>query len=647
MADVNVNIRGRDEGLGDALDSLRQKAQELGRDVEKLNQLSDMTPTQQKIAIDKQGQDTLRAQQAQIKSEHAALRQQNIKDYQEAEKSYKAGDMSKADFDKQTQYFKEAQSESMSTEEEELKRVQKEMTIQLRLIHREMLDQRKLNREKAQRDRKEFGVGGSGATGVMGSLALENQQLKKEKLSAKSADEVRELEERIQANKQRMREMEGKDDGRDGGGGDGGRRFDSRDATSLANAFANANLLGASTQTAQHTGNILGMSKAGATTAGIIAAAWGLMSQSSQMYEAGGRLGALRGRGYGGRESMQIGLGEATEGLGGIGYDYGMTPVDILQLAEGKARRTGMVGNDIMGRTMRDMQLERGMGVDVSGFDQFERFTTALDESNEIALDVLNVLNGIQDSSLKEGDLATFGEKIATMQTLMQIQRSKRDLVDTDESLRMLSAWEAIGLSQKGEKAGDFMQQTITGLGEGGSDNLMLLKYEAAKQAHPELANDPAALRRFVRFNSDDPAYMAQFFQYAGRITGDNKMAMDDLLYSFFNPQSEYDMELYQRAMESGDFTNIMQGQGKMKGKRSGTMTQAYAAEEAKGMVGGLDQLVAGFKEGIGDLAMSFENWLSSVTGGGSTIDVSIAKNKLGNMPVSKETKGVKPKKGG
>lgn len=643
MADVNVNIRGRDEGLGDALDSLRQKAQELGRDVEKLNQLSNMTPTQQKLAVEKEGAATLRIQQDKIKSEYSALRESNVKEYREAEKQFKAGGMSQEEFAKTTEYFKEAQSEATSSEEEELKRVQKEMTIQLRLIHREMMDQRKLNREKAQRDRKEFGDGSS--TGVMGAMVAENQQLQKDKLSAKSADEVAELEARIQANKERMREMEGKGDDRDhGSGGGGGDRFS---GGALVGGYANANLLAASTATAQQGGNLLGMSKAGATTAGIIAAAWGLMSQSSQMYEAGGRLGALRGRGYGGRESMQIGLGEATEGLGGIGYDYGLTPVDIMQLAEGKARRTGMVGNDIMGRTMRDMQLERGMGVDVSGFDQFERFTTALDESNEIALDVLNVLNGISASSLKEGDLATFGEKIATMQTLMTIQRSKRDLVDTDESLRMLSAWEAIGLSQKGEKAGDFMQQTIQGLGEGGSDNLMLLKYEAAKQAHPELANDPAALRRFVRFNSDDPAYMAQYLQYGGRITADNKMAMDDFLYSTFNPQSEYDMELYERAMKSGDFGSIMKSQGAMKGKRSGTMTQEYAAYEAQGMVGGLDQLVSGFKESIGDLAMSFENWLGSVTGGGSSIDVNIAKSKLGSMPVSKQTKGVAPKKGG
>lgn len=633
MADVNVNIRGRDEGLGDALDNLRQKAQQLGQDVEKLNQLSDMTPTQQKLAIDKQGQSTLRAQQEQIKSEYSSLRESNVKEYREAEKKFKSGNMSQEDFQKSTEYFRQAQDDAVTAEEQELASVQKEMTVQLRLIHREMMDQRKITREKAQRDKKEFG--GAAEGGVMGSLAAENRLLKKEKLSAESEDEVAELEQRIQANKQRMREMEGKDDGTRGVRGEG------VSGTALAQSYANANLLGASTQTVQQGGNMLGMSKGGQTAAGIIAAAWGLLSQSSQMYEAGGKLGALRGRGYTGADSMQIAMGEATEGVGGIGYDYGLTPVQVMEMAEGKARRTGIVGNDIMRRSMDDMALQRGMGVDVSGFDQFERFTTAQDEASEISLDILNVLNGIHESSLKEGDLATFGEKIATMQTLMSIQRSKQDLVDTDDSLRLLTAFESIGLSNKGDKAGDFLQQTITGLGEGGSDNAMLLKYEAAKRAKPELANDPAALRRFIRFNSDDPEYMNEFFKMSGRMTGNNQMAQDDLLYTMFDPKSEEDMRIYERAMESGDFSNIMTGKKSLKGRRSGTMTQEYAYGEAQQMVGGLDQLVSGFKEAVGDFASMIEGYFSN-----NTIDVNIAKNSLGKLPVSKATKGTRPKKG-
>jgi hypothetical protein len=253
---------------------------------------------------------------------------------------------------------------------------------------------------------------------------------------------------------------------------------------------------------------------------------------------------------------------------------------------------------------------------------------------------VLNVLTSIDESSLKEGDLATLGEKLATQQTLMSIQRAKRDVVDTDSSLKVLAAWESVGLSQKGDKAGDFLNRTVQGLGETGSDNMMLLKYEAAKRAHPELATDPAALRRFVRFNSDDPMYQQQFFKFANEITGNNPMAMDQLMYSAFDPQSEYDMQMYERAMKDGDWSNIMTGkQGIQKG-RKGTLSQAYADTEAQGMKGGLDQLVAGFKEIVGDLAIMFEDTIT-----GNTLDVNVVSTKYGNLGVSKTTKGVRPKK--
>lgn len=630
MADVNVNIRGRDEGLGSQLDSLREKAQALGREVENLNKIQDMTPTEQKLTVQKEAQGTLRAQQSQIKSEYDELRQLNVKEYRQAEKSYQAGEMSEKDFKAQTQQFQESQSDLGKAEQKELINAEKEMNRHLRLIVREMIDKRKLDRERAQRDKKEFEEGGKG--GTYGALVSENRELAKQKLTASTAEEVQEIDQRMEENKQRMNEMEGKDKDDTG-------RFDAMDATAMANAFANANAQSMAIQGAKAGGGLLGGAKGAGMAAGVIAAIWGTLSQSSQTYQAAAGLGALRGRGYTGATSMQIGMGEAMEGVGGLGAEYGLSQVDVLQQAEQKARRTGIVGNDIMRRTMNDFTMSKGMGVDVSVFDKFERFTNAQDEASEIALDVLNVLNNIHDSSLKEGDLATFGEKLGTMQTLMDIQRSKRDLIDTDESLRMLSAWEAIGLSQKGEKAGGFMQQTIQGLGEGGSDNLMLLKYEAAKRAHPELANDPAALRRFVRFNSDDPAYMQAFFQYAGRITGENQMARDDMMYSFFNPESEFDMTLYERAMTSGDFSQVMTSGKKLKGQRSGTMTQAYADTEAGEMVGGLDQVVAGFKEVVGDLSTTIENWFSS-----NSVDVNIASSQLGSLPVSKTTKGVRPK---
>ena len=631
MSDVNVNIRGRDEGLGAQLDALREKAQSLGKEVTNLNKMSDLTPTQQRMAVDKVGQSTLRAQQDQVKTEHSNLRESNVKEFRADEKKYQAGEMSKADFEKSQKNFQEAQNESLSSEEKELSAIQKEMTLQLRLIHREMMDARKITRERAQRDNKEFGGAASG--GILGGLAAENRQLQKEKLAAKSADEVQELEERIQSNKERMKEMEG--GGRNKGDGEG---LSSGEVTALGTAMANANFAATGQGALQGGGKVLGMGKAGATAAGIFAMAYGLLNQSSQLYEGGGKVGAMRGTGYDSATTMHGRVDEVTQGLGGSGYEYGLTPVQVLEMMEGKGKRTGKAGDDLQRRSLDDLTFQRAFGEDVSQFDQFERFTKGQDEAAGIALDVLNVLTSIEDSSLKEGDLATLGEKLATQTTLMSIQRSKRDLVDTDSSLRMMAAWESIGLSQKGEKAGDFLSNTIRGLGEGGSDNEMLLKYEAAKQAHPELANDPAALRRFVRFNNDDPEYMNTYMQMVGNMTGGNNMAFDQLMYSQFNPESEYDMNLYERAAGGeGDFAAYATGQKGIQKGRKGTLSQEYARQEAGQMVGGLDQLVTGFKEAVGDFGKMVEDFFSN-----NSVDVNVI-NKQGKLPIKRTT----PKTGG
>lgn len=636
MADVNVNIRGRDEGLGSQLDSLREKAASLGREVTNLNKMSDMTPTQQKLTVEKESESTLRAQQSQISSEHSKIRESNVREFSESRKKFESGDMSQEDFSKSQKTFKEAQGESASSEKKELLEAEKEMNRHLRLIVREMVDGRKINREKAQRDRKEFGEGASG--GLLGGMVSENRQLKKEKLSAKTAEEAQELEERIQSNKDRMQEIEGGGkDGKEGGG------WSSGEIVGLGQAISQANIQSAGMRGLSGGGKMMGAAKTGAAAAGIFAIAYGLISAGDKVMESSQGVGAMRGRGFTSTQSAALARDEALTGGGGMGGSIGLTPDQVLQEANKKGKASGVVGTDIMRRTMEDITFQRAFGEDAGQFSQFERFTTSQEESARIGLDVLNVLTSIDESSLKEGDLATLGEKLQTQTTLMGIQRTKRDLVDTDSSLRMMAAWESIGLSQKGDKSGDFLSQTISGLGEGGGDNLMLLKYEAAKQAHPELQNDPAALRRFVKFNNDDPAYMNQFFKMTGKMTRDNQMAQDDMLYSFFNPQSEYDMTLYERAMKDGDFSGFLTGEKGIQKKRKGTLSTGYAQQESESMSGGLKSLISTVMAEVGNVGVQLQEFFGD---GEGNLNVSVNKTKYGNLGVSKTTKGVRPKKG-
>jgi hypothetical protein len=631
MAEVNVNIRGRDDGLGSQLDALRQKVQQLGRDVTDLNRLSEMTPTEQKVTVEREAKGALRAKQEQVKSEYAEVRQSNLAEFKEQEEKFSRGEISKKEFKKQKELFEGAQSEATSQEQKELAEIEKEMNMHLRLIVREMVDKRKLDRERSQRDKKEFEEGGKG--GLYGTLVQENKDLQKQRLTAQSQEDLDDINARIAANKERMREMDG------GGarGGKGGEDGTGINYSQLAQSIASANLAATSIQTGRAAGGLLGGSKGATATASVIAAAYALLSQSDQVYAAGQGVGSLRGSGYSGSTQMFSLIDQAQGNYGtGMATSMGLNPQDFLKAAEIKGRETGIAGPDILRRTLEDLQFNKAFGADAGIFNSFERFTTQQREATDISLDVLNVLTSINESSLKEGDLATLTEKLQTQQTLMSIQRTKRDIVDVDSSLRMLAAFESIGLSQKGEKSGDFLAQTIQGLGEGGGDNLMLMKYEAAKRAHPDLAYNPAELRRFVRFNSDDPKYIEQFMKMSGDWTQGNQMARDDLLYSFFNPQSEYDMELYERAMTSGDFSGYMTGKKPIQKGRKGTLSKEFAASEASTMNSAMSEMLSGFQSIIGTISTSLENWLTN-----NTVKVNVT-NSYGNLPVSPTTKGVR-----
>ena len=635
MADVNVNIRGRDDGLGGQLDGLREKVKALGRDVAELNNISEKTPTAQKRTVEREAQGALGQQTSQIRSEYNEARQANVSDFREQEKKFASGEINQKQFDKQKEMFSGSQQDLGVAEKKEILIAEKEMNRHLRLIVREMIDKRKLTREKAQRDKKEFEEGGKG--GTYGALVSDNKELQKQKLTAGSQDEVADINAKIEANKARMREMDNTNDGKSPSGGP--LAGAGAGALGVGGALAGGNLGGAMAQSGSTAVQMAGGSgQKAAAAAGLIAIAYAALSQSSKTFEAGSEIGAMRGSGYQGSTQGFSLIDRATSGTG-MGTTLGMGPDEFLKAAAQKARSTGIAGPNILDRTKEDLEFKRAYGADVSGFDQFERFTKAgnSNEATDIALDMLNVLTSINESSLKEGDLATLGEKMQTTQTLMNIQRSKRDLVDVDASLRMMAAFESIGLSQKGDKAGDFLSQTIQGLGEGGGDNMQLMKYEAAKRAHPELAYNPAELRRFVRFNSDDPDYINSFMKMAGDYTGGNQMAQDDLLYSFFNPQSEADMEIYEKAMSGqGDFSALMTGAKGIDKSRKGSLSKGFASAESDVMMGGVSEGVAGLQAVVSGIGTAVENFFT-----GNTVKVDVT-NDFGTMPVAPVTKGVR-----
>jgi len=581
MSDVNINIRGRDDGLGNQLDNLRQKAKSLGRDIDDLNRMSQMTPTERKLSIKDVNDDTLREQRRRIKQEFEEARKANDREFSQARDDFSSGRISKEAFDEQKKRFSSSNLDLNTEMEQELLQVEKESAALLREIYKELATQDKLDRERAQRDKDEFNESKQG--GLFGSLASENRKLRAQQAASTDEAEIKLLQDRIDNNNSQMRSL--KDTGND---------TDYSGFQNGALAAARGDLSGTVMGGMQ---GFAGMGKLakGFTIAGLIAmVVKEFIGHGDKIQEAIGQSAAMRGMGKTGAGTNSR-LQEIIAGDSRVN-DLGLGGEDLAEMMNQKALASRMTG-DLTGRTLDDLAFQKGFGADVGMFSQFERFTKNQENSTTIGLDVLNVLTSIQRSNLKEGDLAALGEKLDSQQTIMSIQRQKRDSVDNTNALRVLAAFESIGLSDKGEKGGDFLSQTIQGLGEGGGDNAMLLKYEAARRARPDLANDPAALRRFVRFNSDDPTYMKEALGFLGDVSGGDEMAMDDLIYTLFNPQSEKDMQMYKKAMRGDEgFNRLLTGTGieDMK-QRKTTLDKDTMYEDAMKTVGAVTEAMNGF----------------------------------------------------
>jgi len=616
MAEVSVNIRGRDDGLGSQLDSLRQKAQELGRDISEVNNLSDLTPTQQKNAINNLGEDTLREQKGQIREEYSDLRSITETNFEEVQEKYASGEISKETFGKYEDEFKSDQKSLDSDESSELLAVEKEMNQTLRDIHKELSDASKIERELKQRDNSEH-------SGPQAEILRENRELRNLQNKAGSEEEVAAIQERLDENNQRLREMKRPDQEEEGTDMSG---IDFRSPLMAAGSAGRGDLMGTVQGGLQAGGSLTGMAK-GFTIAGIIAMiVKETLGHGDKLREGLAPVAAMRG----GAMTGEMSNDQFREGFNDrfdIGA-MGMNNQDFSASMYQKAQASGNAGDDLQARTYADVAFQKAFGGDSGMFSQFERFVEGQESSTEIALDVLNVLTSIDKSSLKENDLSTLTEKLTAQNTILSLQRSKRDVVDNDGALQMLAAFESAGLSGKGERASGFINQTIQGLGEGGSDNLQMWKIEAARRANPEIADDPAALRRKVRFNPDDPEYMSEMFKMIQERTGGNKMAMDDVWYSMFNPESEKDMEIYENMAKGGDPDELLRGKGieEMKTRKS-TLDGDTMVNDANSGVGAVSEAINDFS----NRSQSFVDIFSSIFKDiitGNAVNVSILEDK-------------------
>lgn len=606
MPDVSVNIRGRDDGFGSMLDSLRDKASQLGRDVGNLDNFDSLTRTEKRMEIEDVNSNVTNSRRQSVADEFNSLRESNLREFNQSTQDYMNNRISEREYNQHSERYEQSTNALNIDEQNELNAIENESKNFLKLILRQLQLQERLDRERAQRDGSEF------SEGSIGSLLNQNRDLRGRQNGTTDQDEIDALQAQIDANNENIRGM--RNNGRDvddSGNGGSYNRFTSGLQTG-AGAAARGDLSGTVMGGLQMAGGA-GKMAAGFTIAGVVALIIKeFFGHGEKVQEAIGQTAAMRaGSGYTAgvtNQALQLQIAN-TDILGNLG----LSGDEFAGMVNQKAQATGRAGNNVVGRTLDDFAFQKGFGADVGMFSQFERFSKNQETSTTIGLDVLNVLTSINKSSLKEGDLSTLAEKLNSQNAILTLQRSKRDIVDNDSALRVLAAFEKVGLSDKGEKGGDFLNQTIQGLGEGGSDNEMLLKYEAAKRARPELANDPAALRRFVRFNSDDPKYQSEFFNFAKKVSGGSKMAEDDILYTMFNPDSEKDMDIYGDLMNNKNGSlDTLSGKVGIDKRRKATLNTDTMYKDAQSSVGAVSTATKDFSNTMQELLIEMKSMSTS-----------------------------------
>jgi hypothetical protein len=604
MAEVSVNIRGRDDGFGSMLDSLRDKANQLGKDVGNLDNFDSLTKTEKRIEIENVNSNVTQSRRQSVQDEFSQLRESNLREFSQVTQDHINGRISDREYNQHSERFEQSSNELNLDEQNELNAIEKESSNYLKQILRQLQLQERLDRERRQRDGSEF------SDGSIGSLLNQNRDLRGRQNGTTDQAEIDELQSQIDANNDVIRGMRnnGREVDGDGGGFGGNYNRFTSGLQSGAGAAARGDLSGTLMGGLQMAGGV-GKVAAGLTIAGIVAMiVKEFFGHGEKIQEAIGQTAAMRaGSGYTAgvtNQALQLQIA-STDILGNLG----LSGDEFAGMVNQKAMATGRAGNNVVGRTLDDFAFQKGFGADVGMFSQFERFSKNQETATTIGLDVLNVLTSIDKSSLKEGDLSTLSEKLNSQNSILTLQRSKRDIVDNDSALRILASFEKAGLSGKGDKGGDFLNQTIQGLGEGGGDNEMLFKYEAAKRARPDLAGDPAALRRFVKFNSDDPKYQAEFFKFAKKVSGGSKMAEDDILYSMFNPQSEKDMDIYGDLMNNKDGSlDTLSGKVGIDKTRKGTLNSDTMYKDAQSSVGAISTMTKDFSNTMQELLVEFKS---------------------------------------
>jgi hypothetical protein len=525
------------------------------------------------------------------------LRSANIREYEEYSKKHAAGQISDDEFANYKKGFFENQTQSFQDERDELSENQKTTNELIQELIDKQDAKTKAEVESSQRDSKEFK-----GEGILKKLFSKRSALMEARMNATSDAELKDIN--------RQLNRVNKDISKKSGG-----------SGSIADTI---------TAGGQFTESVIS-GNAPQATLGLLSKAgpWGMAAAAVLAATAGGifatnkREDAISGitsyRALGDRDVIGKSVIDTNISR------YNMTPEEFINKRKELLLSSGKYQAGSVQNTLDAVRLEKGYGIDnVSGLSTNERQDKYAKSTSDNILEMLNVLGQIRDGSISAEDLTLANEKSQLMYRLQSSQVSRQETFDNKQVLGLMTAFEKLGGEGKDQRAGDFIEGTLGALREGGSQNMMMLKHQFALQAHPELADDPAAIARIIE-EGTDPRYITSSLKGLKNMFGGNKQAEYFGFKEFFKGSgltASMREKVMQLAGSEEGLKNIM-GLGIDWNKKDFNQSEAdkYAYDKTRLS----DEMLAELKKATVDLLMSFKKWTAE------PIDVNV-RNKDKNL---------------
>lgn len=545
----------------------------------------------------------------QIKLQYSELRKINEEDFKKATRSFDAGELPEERYNYNKEQFNKSQIESYTTErDEKLTEAQKTNQLIEELIARQ--DKNSQDQiEVSQRDNTESE---GGAKGILRQLFDKRSDLMAKRLDATSDEELRRLNKQLGRTNRDIQKR---------GGGNG-----------MADVVTEGGELVGSVASGSQ-GSIMGagmglLSKAGPwgmAAAAIIAAGTGITNSANARDKEISNL--ISYRSLGGRDVINKSVMETDYSKYGASNEEFINKRKELLLAAGNPYAGGT-------KNYQDvMNLERGYGVtSVAGLSTNERQDKYLKSTSENIIEMINVLTSIKNGSLKKEDFTLLNEKSQLMYRLQSGQVSRQEQFDNKQILGLMTAFEKMGGEGKDSRAGDFIEGTLQSMREGGSKNMMLLKTKFAIDAHPNLANDPAALSRIIE-EGTDPKYIASTLAGLKNISGGNKQNEYFLSKEFFGPNG-LTPSMREKLMKGGGDKEILDNIRGLGITTTNVASQTDAEKYAYEKTTGPEEFWSEFKKGINTMNLNLKEGFNKLMGTGS-VPVSITNMDLSNKKLT------------